>query len=65
MTDPARKTEILPSAPDDVTVAAKRDPDRDTIVYPIKRTPGKSILFDFLDQNLKSAQFRKLLHEGS
>jgi hypothetical protein len=48
----------------DNAAAPGRDPARDAVIYPIKRTKGKSFLFDFLDQNLKSEQFRRLLAEG-
>ncbi len=61
--------EILPEAdtPGDLPTgdaALNADPNYDRIVYPVKRTPGKSFLYDFLDQNLKSAYYRRLLHEG-
>jgi hypothetical protein len=42
----------------------ENDPTCDRIVYPVKRTPGRSIIWDFLDQNLKSEYYRRLLHEG-
>jgi hypothetical protein len=40
------------------------DTNYDRVVYPLKRTPGKSIIWDFFDQNLKSDYYRRLLHEG-
>jgi hypothetical protein len=60
---------VLPSA-DSVSdrplddVAADNAPVYDSIVYPVKRTPGRPFIYDFLNQNLKSAYYRRLLHEG-
>jgi hypothetical protein len=63
MPSSASEHRTTPNEPDNEGAPA-RDPARDAVVYPIKRTKGKSFLFDFLDQNLKSEQFRKLLEEG-